>query len=516
MKGPSNPESHIHKLNEAQRRTYDAVLRGESVFFTGPGGTGKSFTINAIQEALFERNIKFAVTASTGAASERLNDEPIHGDVAAMTLHKWSGCGVFFKDAVSLAADLLRDPKKRRSLYNWTSVKVLIIDEISMISASVFEKLEEVARLVLKNNKPFGGIQVVISGDFAQLPPVEPVGGFCFQSKMWRAVIPLQNQILLTDVIRQADIAFSTALSEIRMGIVSSTTIAMLNSRVGAKVGTDMIKPTVLYPRRIDVANANRDELAKIHHPSHPYKAIHKFIPYGMGKMEEERHIAKANDDLQCRALLELKVGAQVMCIVNMKDSSIVNGSRGVVIGFDSGDATNIGSNMPIVQFMKGPPMIMQLHKWRVKIGDAQWMERLQVPLILAWSLTIHKIQGATLDCAEIDLTGNLQYGQGYVALSRVRDLSGLSLRGRDLSQIRVHPDVKKFYTELSAPIKMTPVATVTTPKHEVIRTATVKAKKKPVSRVLSLKDMVKAEDKKRAATEDVENPVEKQKVVKK
>jgi ATP-dependent DNA helicase PIF1 len=360
-------------LNELQRKVYDKVLRGENIFMTGSGGVGKSFTIKEICDALERRNVKFAVTASTGAAAILINGQ---------TIHRWSGCGVFGASAEVLAKQILDDPKKKIPNVNWTTTKVLIIDEISMIDGSVFDKLEYVARMVRKNPRPFGGMQVVICGDFAQLPPVKPEGGYCFQAKSWGNVISYHNMIELTEVIRQSEVAFRKALCEIRMGKVSSDTVALLRSRIGAKVGTDMIKPTVFLSRREEVLKKNTEELDRIPMSAIPFAARDFFFPYTPSPTDNAKYIEEANKNLQPVQLLHLKVGAQVMLIFNRSDT-LVNGSRGVVTAFQAG--------LPIVQFMSGETLIIEKHKWKVKMTDKLYLEREQIPLILSWAITIHK-----------------------------------------------------------------------------------------------------------------------------
>lgn len=469
-------------LNELQRKVYDKVLRGENIFITGAGGVGKSTVIKEICDALEKRNIKFAVTASTGAAAILVN---------GITIHRWSGCGVFGASAEVLAKQILDDPKKKIPNVNWTTTKVLIIDEISMIDGSVFDKLEYVARMVRKNPRPFGGMQVVICGDFAQLPPVKPEGGYCFQAKSWEKVITFHNMIELTEVIRQSEVAFRKALCEIRMGKVSSDTVALLRSRIGAKVGTDMIKPTVFLSRREDVLKKNTEELDRIPMAAIPFAARDFFFPYTPSPTDKAKYIEEANKNLQPVQQLQLKVGAQVMLIFNHSDT-LVNGSRGVVTAFQAG--------LPIVQFMSGETMIIEKHKWKVKMTDKLYLEREQIPLILSWAITIHKSQGATVDCAEIDIGGSFEHGQAYVALSRVRSLDGLSLRGGDLSRITVHPLVKKFYENLSPPPQ--PVATAVPPPPSLRPAVQLKPIEKKRLPTEDLKDLREDETKKQNKTE--------------
>lgn len=419
------------RLNAKQQQAFDLIVaRRQNVFLTGAGGCGKTHTLKAICDALDAKHIAYAVTASTGAAAILIN---------GVTVHRWSGCGVFSGSAEYLAKQIIENPRKQSHLYraknNWTTTQVLIIDEISMIDADTLEKLEYVARAVRRDQRPFGGMQLVLCGDFAQLPPVKPVGGMAFQSKLWATLVP--NTVELTEVMRQADGAFRRALDEIRMGVVSDDTMKLLRSRVGAKVGNELIKPTIIFSKRIDVAETNRKELDKIMMPPVPFKAHDNFYPYQPKAEHREKLIEQCNKDMQPRQMMDLKVGAQVMLIVNLSNT-LVNGSRGVVLSFENG--------LPHVQFINGEALTLDRNKWKVKVADKLWMERSQIPLILAWAATTHKSQGATLDCAEVEISNAFDYGQAYVALSRVRSLDGLSIKANDLSGIKAHPLVKDFY----------------------------------------------------------------------
>ncbi len=455
----------VGTLNELQQRAYDAVVKQKkNIFLTGSGGCGKSYCIGEIVFALREQSIKVAITASTGSAAIL---------IGGATVHSWSGCNLFGGTAESLAKNILENPQKQTAKMHWLETDVLIIDEISMIDGEVFDKLEEVARLVRKRQAPFGGVRIVLCGDFAQLPPVKPIGGFCFEAKCWSSVVIPENQIQLVKVVRQSEANFVKALSEIRLGKVTPESIALLRPRVGAKVGTDIIKPTVLLSRRIDVQNKNKDELDKIPGPSTDIPAQDGFSPYTPSSKKQKDDITKImNRDLQAPPILSLKIGAQVMLIKNHSET-LVNGSRGVVVGFD------VSTKLPVVQFMNGQVMITERHRWRVKVGEKLFFERYQVPLILAWCITIHKCQGATLDCAEIEIGGCFEHGQAYVALSRVRSLDGLSLKGYDLSKITVNPKVRAFYGQLDEyntrydiviPKKKVVASPTTTVKHSVKR----------------------------------------------
>jgi len=400
--------------------------------------THNTWVIGKIKEELARRNTPYAVTASTGAAAVLIN---------GITLHRWAGIGLGKRSAEQLAREINTFPKRKQARENWHDTQVLIVDEISMLDGELFDKLDLVGRLVRGHYRmdrrclPFGGLQLVLCGDFAQLPPVKAVGGFCFQSKCWNKVIKPFNRIELVEVIRQSEGHFRKALGEIRMGEVSKETQDLLRSRVDAKVGTELIKPTILLSHREGVKRKNEEELAKIQAPVKEFKAHDRIFPSPKGGPKVEREmIDRANKNLQPREVVRLKVGAQVMLICNISNN-LVNGSRGVVTGYQQG--------WPIVEFLNGERIVATPHRWKVKVSDKTYMEREQVPLILAYAVTIHKSQGATLDCVEIDISRCFEHGQAYVALSRVRTLEGLSIRGNDMSRITAHPLVKTFYNQL-------------------------------------------------------------------
>lgn len=416
-------------LNEEQAHAFNVCMSNSNVLITGPAGVGKSFVLSKICEAFTAKGRTYAITASTGASAVLIE---------GMTLHRWAGIGLGTKTAQQLAKDIINSsyPQARD---HWKSTDCLIIDEVSMIDADLFEKLEMIGRLVRKNNAPFGGLQVILCGDFAQLPPVKSIGGFCFQSKIWPTVIPPDAHVSLTKIIRQTDADFKAALMEIRVGLINLPAQRLLRGRVGATVGTDLIRPTVLLSNRAEVDSQNQDKLDQLPGSHEEYRAIDKFEPYYIGS-DIPDIIERMNRDMQARETLELKVGAQVMLIYN-HSNELVNGSRGVITGFQLG--------MPRVLFLDGSELIVKRHPWKVKISDSQYFIRLQIPLILAWVSTIHKCQGATLDCVEVDISKCFEYGQAYVALSRVRNLKGMSLRSGDLSRITASPVVRKFYSSI-------------------------------------------------------------------
>jgi ATP-dependent DNA helicase PIF1 len=324
----------------------------------------------------------------------------------------------------------------------WTGVDILIVDEVSMMSKKLFDLLNELGRRVRKNSdRPFGGIQVIFSGDFYQLPPVgdkdEPESSqFCFESDDWNSVFSKENQIPLVKIFRQADPVYANILNQLREGKLKRSSYEILQSHIGKPItGDGDIQPTKLYPRRHSVESINNDEMKKIgtDEKKYPMRRLVDLIPTRKTYSKEE-----------VEQYVQLKIGAQVMCVVNMETSSgyaLCNGSQGIVVRFNE-------QGLPVVKFRGIPiPILVEYHNWISEtipsIGIAQ------VPLILAWALTIHKAQGATLDLAEIDVGNNVfECGQTYVALSRVKSLEGLYLTAFNYQKVYTNKKVKEYYKE--------------------------------------------------------------------
>ncbi|MDP3957562.1 MAG: PIF1 family DEAD/DEAH box helicase [bacterium] len=399
--------------------TQDEVLgilkTGAHVFLTGEAGSGKTHTINRYTEYLSEHEIDFAVTASTGIAATH-----IHG----MTIHSWSGIGV----ETALDDDALKHLAENRYVAKRIKkAKVLIIDEISMLDGAVLTLVERVCRKVRKLRLPFGGLQVVLVGDFFQLPPVGKQGRaveFAFDSEVWQVLQPVT--CYLTEQHRQADSVFLNILSAIRRNEFDETHFESISGRIiaPADLPDDM---TRLYSHNANVDTLNTAELKKL-----PGKS-HTFVMALRG--------SEALTDTLVRGCLspqrlELKVGATVMFTKNNANQGFVNGTLGTVVGFDS------ESKYPIVETREGERIETEPMEWMISEGETVLAKITQLPLRLAWALTIHKSQGVSLDAAVMDLSQTFEYGQGYVALSRVRTLLGVHLIGINARALEVHPAV--------------------------------------------------------------------------
>ena len=432
-------------LNEDQAAAFEAVKSGKNIFLTGPAGAGKSFLIRHLVQWFADAGKPLAVTALTGCAALLLGNK-------AKTLHSWAGIGLGRESADALAAAILRKPASKS---RWRRTAAIIIDEISMMTPELFEKLDAIGRKVRANNAPWGGIQLILCGDFFQLPPVskglsgELPGRFAFESPQWRAagLVP----VALKKIERQTDSEFQTLLNECRVGEPTAATIALLKSRQGQDWKARLIRPTLLFSRNADVDMVNERNIAALAKPIHTYEARTVLMrPADDPALEMptgevlERLVSRLDNDAPYTPHLELCAGAQVMLLTNLDlEGGLANGSRGVVVDFvpESGD--------PIVQFLVGEPRTITRHTW--ESPECAALHREQIPLRVAYAITIHKSQGATLDCALVDIgASTFEYGQAYVALSRVRDLESLYVHSLVPSKIRAHPTVVRFYETLT------------------------------------------------------------------
>lgn len=398
-----------------------AILKtGAHVFLTGEAGSGKTYTINQYTDYLREHEIDFAVTASTGIAATH-----IHG----MTIHSWSGIGV----QSELDDQALKHIAENRYVSKRIKkAKVLIIDEVSMLDGRILTLVERVCRKVRKVQLPFGGLQVVLVGDFFQLPPVSgkknqaanAVSEFAFDAEIWNVLRP--TVCYLTEQHRQEDSAFLSILSAIRRNEFDETHFESIRERfiTAEELPDDM---TRLYSHNANVDTLNATELKKLSGKTHAYtmalrgpEALTSALVRGC--LSPER--------------LELKIGAAVMFTKNNAGGGYVNGTLGTVIGF-----TN-EKKYPIVKTTDGLKIETEPAEWTIAEGDEVFAKITQIPLRLAWAMTIHKSQGVSLDAAVMDLSQTFEYGQGYVALSRVRTLSGVHLLGVNARAFQVHPIV--------------------------------------------------------------------------
>ncbi len=397
-----------------QQTALNILKSGKNVFITGSAGTGKTYLLNLYTQYLNERRVYPTVVAPTGIAASHLGGQ---------TIHSFFSLGI--RENIDEGyVDFLLDKKYLKTRFS--KLKVLIIDEVSMISPEMFGAMDLILRGFKGTDAPFGGVQVVISGDFFQLPPVsrEPKEKrFAWQSPAWKA-LGLQT-CYLQEKFRQDDDRLIQVLDDIRAGEVSESSQQILDSRM-EKVLDERVTATKLYTHNMDVDRINLEELGKLSGPEKRYVYESK---------GSEKNIEKI---FKSGLLLEevvLKKGAWVLFIKNNTEEGYVNGTTGRVESFSPID------NMPIVRTTTGKKIKLELEDWSIENDSGKVLATVsQVPLRLAWAITVHKSQGMTLDAAEIDLSKTFETGQGYVALSRLRNIEGLRLMGLNNMALRVDP----------------------------------------------------------------------------
>lgn len=441
-------------LTEQQQYIMNLLQNGKNVFATGPAGSGKSFLIGHILQQFPIDSTQ--VCSMTGVSTVLLNTDIPKGK--AKTLHSWSGIGLCNSSRTRIIEKILRN---RKCVANWLKTKLLIIDEVSMMSKYVLETIEEIGRRIRRNQLPFGGMQVIFTGDMFQLPPIggsgEDDGKFCFESTLWSDLFK-DTSIELTRVFRQQDDEFISILNDVRMGQCSEESVKLLRSRVGLKPPSDAVM-TKLFPTRFNVSQINTLEYEKLLQEEfvfppiiqtnivkhiddgRPFDAIDAAQCLAATPDIIEKEILMFSSGLSCYDTLKLKIGTIVMCMVNLDvEKGIVNGSQGRIKEFHLG--------FPVVEFINGYICKINYYFWQsnnlpcIAIG--------LIPLVLSWATTIHKSQGMTLSRAEMNLGNQVfECGQIYVALSRVKSLEGLYLTEFNPYKIKANPRVVQFYHSL-------------------------------------------------------------------
>ena len=457
-----------------QSSALDILKTGQNVFLTGSAGSGKTYTLNQYIDYLRARRVPVAVTASTGIAATHMN---------GTTIHSWSGIGI--KDELS-DRDLTNLSRKQFLADRLKDTAVLVIDEISMLHAKQLNLVNQVLKHIRKNDKAFGGIQVVVAGDFFQLPPIGSKGEtnrekFAFMSEAWLDakfhICYLSEQHRQVSDAANGGLDLDDILNQIRRQEVTFEAIAALENTYDQSVD---IKRTRLYTHNLNVNKINDKELALLDGEMMRFEAT----TTGDSKLVETlKKTVRTQDELI------LKVGAKVMFIKNNAELGVSNGTMGELIGFaavkvedkESSDALieddssdDVGGideeaagektakgkksaakkdkekpkskkspaqKMPVVRLNSGREVIAEPEEWIIEDETGEVLASyLQVPLCLAWAITIHKSQGMTLDAAEIDLSRTFELGQGYVALSRLKSLAGLQLLGMNDMSLQLDP----------------------------------------------------------------------------
>ena len=414
-------------LTEAQKHAFDCMSNKKNVFLTCRAGGGKSFLIKLFRD-MFQFDKTIAMTSTTGTSALL---------IGGTTIHSYLGIGLGDDDVDTLKLKITRN----KFIFNrWLMLDVLIIDEISMLTPELFDKLELLARLIRGKKKPFGGIQLILTGDGLQLPCIGSEELF-FQAKSWNDCI--DHTIYLTEIFRQRDPKFQKCLNEVRMAELSDESIKLLESRVGVELTNEFnIKPTVIYSKNYKVDEINNRELDKLASDDNVFYEYEMEYTFSKAVTNKQLTIDIFKKNCIAPQILQICVGAQVMLLKNTDlESGLANGSRGIVTKFEY--------DMPYVKFLNGKEVLLDYDFWTVKEGRNVVLQGKQIPLKLAYASSIHKIQGATFDYCVMDISDVFEYGQAYVALSRVTDLKGLSIIGLDISRIVAHPVAKEYYKSL-------------------------------------------------------------------
>ena len=434
-----------------QAQAVSILKLGVNVFLTGEPGAGKTHTINEYIKWLRERGVEPAVTASTGIAATHVN---------GMTIHSWSGIGI--KKNVS-DWDIEMIQSREKTATRIVQAKILIIDEISMLDSATLASVDRVLRTLrrrpLMPEQPFGGLQVVFVGDFFQLPPVSrgEAAQFAFVSDAWKEANPVI--CYLSEQHRQEDRVFLDLLKAIRHNEVEDYHYETLQGRM--KIDRK-VKATRLHTHNADADRHNDESLAKVDGKSHVFH---------MTTRGARTLVDALRQNCLSPETLTLKEGASVMFTRNNFEEGYVNGTLGEVIGF----ATN---GNPIVKTKAGRRIEAVQGEWSITDGPKILAQIKQIPLRLAWAITVHKSQGMSLDAAVIDLSQAFEFGQGYVALSRVRTLEGLFLEGFNDRALMLHPDIVRQDAIFRAKSDAAQKRIVTIPKDErrVLETNFLKA----------------------------------------
>jgi ATP-dependent DNA helicase PIF1 len=433
-------------LSNEQQVAFDLFKKGQNIFISGPGGVGKSFLINKMMDYAESINIPIKITALTGTAAILLGSK-------ARTIHSWSGIR-FMNSSMTDDSIINRISRNRELCSRWKSIKILIIDEVSMMNVRMFELLDKIAKVIRRSEMPFGGIQIIFSGDFYQLPPVCPNEEvqFCFESPLWNKTF---TTIELKTFFRQTDPTFIKILMQVREGELEKDSIDILNTLIGKEKKECVTK---IYPIRSRVDTINQIMFEKLEGETHTFdskkntsenfyrisemKPIEKDVLLKCQMLHPENSERELNgmiSNYNITEVLELKKGSSVMLTVNLDvESGLCNGSQGIVIGFDVDES-------PIVKFST---QVKTIRPYIYQNNEYPTHTIQQIPLCMAWALTIHKTQGATLSQIEVDIGSTIfEYGQTYVALSRVKSLEGLYLNDFDPLKIKANPKVKEFYS---------------------------------------------------------------------
>lgn len=396
-----------------QAQALSVMMEGNSVFLTGPPGSGKTFVLNNYVRQAVKSGRVVAVTASTGIAATH---------IGGTTIHSWSGLGI--REQLD-DRDLKQLAKNDRLIKRYNGTDVLVIDEVSMLHGRRLDMINEVCKLLRKDDSPFGGLQVILVGDLFQLPPVSRQTNdldFAHLSTAWAELNP--KICYLSEQHRLRADGLLDLLESMRLNQLEERHKVLLKERLEAQP-SDEHEITRLYAHNVDIDRLNQAKLDALDDEAQVFEMQ---THGGAVKVEQLSRSVLAPE------VLELKVGAEVMFVANNSSAGFVNGTRGQVARFEDGD--------PVVELHSGRSITVEPHSWKLEEDGKVRAEVMQLPLRLAWAITIHKSQGMSLDAAEIDLSRSFTPGMGYVALSRVRSSDGLYLSGINGMALRLNPQI--------------------------------------------------------------------------
>lgn len=406
------------QMNAKQQRAFEAVIKGDNILLTGSAGTGKSFVMTQVIKWARDNNKKIGITASTGLSAYLIRGR---------TIHSYLGIGLGKKSPDLMAQFVM---KKNKPLFKrLVALDILLVDEISMIDAELLEKISVFLSIIRNNPSPFGGVQLLLSGDFAQLPPISRK--YCFDAQCFKDA-NIQT-ILLEELVRQeGDMTFKNILEELRWGTCSKHTLKILKALYNTEFTNDII-PTRLYSHNVDVDKINEDEFSKLVEQGAEtcsYTTTYSSHPFAKSWA----------DGIKIPEIVRLCVGAQVYVTWNLQgveQQYLANGTRGMIL--------SVSNKEVVIQLVSGETV--NIEPYTLISEEDEKITTTFMPLKLAYALSIHKSQGMTLDAVEIDLGDKIfEYGQAYTALSRARNLASVRLVSVKASSFKTHPKVKEFY----------------------------------------------------------------------
>ncbi len=403
-----------------QTQALTVMLSGAPVFLTGPPGAGKTYVLNQFVKRATKSGKTVAVTASTGIAATH---------IGGTTIHSWSGLGI--RDFLG-AKDKQQLANNSKLVKRYNATDVLVIDEVSMLHGHRLDMVNQVCKLLRKSTEPFGGIQVILVGDLFQLPPItrgSDESDFVHNSDAWEELDP--KICYITEQHRQEKDGLLELLEAMRSGELEDFHHELLNERIGQKP-TSSQPITKLFAHNVDIDTVNQRHLDAIKNEVYQYKMNTKGP---QAKVEQLRRSVLAPE------ILELKLGAEVMFVANSPSAGFVNGTRGQVVEFRD--------DQPVIKLTNKRNIKVVPHSWKLEEDGKVRAEVSQLPLRLAWAITIHKSQGMSLDSAEVDLSKSFTPGMGYVALSRIRSINGLFLSGINAMALQMHPQIYEFDREI-------------------------------------------------------------------